>query len=216
MSTATAHQNESRERLLEALAESIRERGLQRTQISDIVRIARTSRRTFYECFPDKESCFFELIGAARRIVQAAVLAAVDTSARWDVQVDQAVDAFLGAITRDPALSVTISRELPALGLRGIAVQRKHADEWAQVIVELSASEPMRRAGVGPMSLETAVMVVGGISEIVERGRFRGESPDVAAGAIKAVVKAVYEGQAAMRRSAAGSSKRSSSSASGR
>lgn len=213
MGAVTAHQSDSRARLLEALAESIRERGLQRTQISDVVRIAHTSRRTFYECFPDKESCFFELIGAARKIVQAEILGAVDPAAQWDVQVDQAVDAFLGAITRDPALSVTISRELPALGLRGIAVQRKHADEYAQLIVELGASEQMRSAGLEPLSLDTATIIVGGIAEIVERARFQGEPPDAVAPAIKAMVKAMYAGQAAIR---GGSSKRSSSSSSRR
>jgi len=41
-------------RLLEGLAAAIREKGLARTQVGDIVRHARASRRTFYNHFPDK------------------------------------------------------------------------------------------------------------------------------------------------------------------
>jgi len=186
-----------RERLLEALAESIREKGLQRTQITDIVRIARTSRRTFYECFADKESCFIEMIDAARVSVQEEIVASVDAQASWPVQIDQAVDAFLGALARDPALTVTISRELPALGFRGFAFQREGTELYAELVVGLSQSDEMRRAGVMPISTATAVMLVGGISELIDRAGFRGEPVESQAPVIKAVVKAVLDPAAA-------------------
>jgi len=182
-----------RERLLEALAESIREKGLQRTQVTDIVRIARTSRRTFYECFADKESCFIEMIQAARRDVQAEIVAAADPSAPWTTQVDQAVGAFLAALARDPALSVTISRELPALGLPGFVLQREGTESFAQLIVQITGSGEMRRAGIAPVSLDSAVMLVGGISELVDRAGFLGEPLESLAPVITAVVKAVVD-----------------------
>src|SRR5690242_4043853 len=89
---------DNRTRLLEGLARSLREKGLQRTQISDIVRNARTSRRTFYECFPDKESAFVELIRAASVAVLASVEAAIDPEAPWEEQVEVAIDAYLTAL----------------------------------------------------------------------------------------------------------------------
>lgn len=180
-----------RQRLLDALAQSIRERGLQRTQITDIVRIARTSRRTFYECFPDKESCFLRLIHDARSAVQAEMLEAVDPSAPWTEQIGQAIDAFLAALERDPALTVTISRELPSLGPEAFAFQREGTEMYAQLAVQLSQTEEMQRQGVRPISLETAVMIVGGIGELIDRATFRGEPPRAMAPVIKAVVKAV-------------------------
>jgi len=187
----------SRQRLLDALAESIRERGLQRTQITDIVRIARTSRRTFYECFTDKESCFLELIQDARAAVQAEMLAAVDPSAAWSDQIDQAIDAFLGALGSDPALTVTISRELPSLGPEAFAFQREGTELYARLAVQLSRSEAMCRQGVRPLSLEAAVMVVGGIGELVDRATFRGEPLQPLAPVIKSLVKAVLAPQPA-------------------
>jgi AcrR family transcriptional regulator len=180
-----------RDRLLAALAQSIREKGLRRTQITDIVRIARTSRRTFYECFADKESCFIEMIESARDSVQTEILDSIDPAKPWAAQVDQAVDAFLGALAGDPALTVTISRELPALGPRGFVFQREGIELYAQLVVELSQSESAQREGIVPFSLDTAVMLVGGIGELVDRAGFRDQAVESLAPVIKAVVKAV-------------------------
>ena len=47
-----------RRRLLDGLAESIVAIGYRNTTVADIVRLARTSRRTFYEHFASKEECF--------------------------------------------------------------------------------------------------------------------------------------------------------------
>src|SRR3954470_7205738 len=118
MSTVQRPKTDFRERLLAGLAESIREKGLQGTQISDIVRHARTSRRTFYECFADKESCFVELVEAANAAILVEVRASVDPAASWEAQVDQAIESYLEAMARNPSLTVTISRELPTLGAR--------------------------------------------------------------------------------------------------
>jgi AcrR family transcriptional regulator len=50
-----------RERLIAAMAASVEERGYADTTVADVVRIARTSRRTFYQHFQDL------LPGAVRR-----------------------------------------------------------------------------------------------------------------------------------------------------
>src|SRR5687768_12356230 len=46
-----------RRRLLDGLAACIRERGYPDTTVADIVRAARTSRRTFYAQFADRQEC---------------------------------------------------------------------------------------------------------------------------------------------------------------
>jgi AcrR family transcriptional regulator len=180
-----------RRRLLDALAQSIRERGLGGTSIADIVRIARTSRRTFYECFPDKESCFLELIEHSNVAILAQMTAAIDRAAPWPVQVDQAIDSYLDALTRDPALSLTVSRELPTLGARGAAVQHDGIERAAHLVVALCRSVELGEAGVEPLTLEEAVMLVGGIAELTHRARLRGDDPRDAGPAARRVVKAV-------------------------
>jgi AcrR family transcriptional regulator len=162
-----AGRRSNRERLLEALAVSIRERGLRGTQIADIVRLARTSRRTFYECFRDKESCFVELVRESTSELIGAIEAAVERDAPWQTQVDQAVDLYLHTLAGDPAMTATISRELPALGLRGAEVQREGIERYAQLVVRLSEGAASRDGAIRALSLETAIMVVGGLNELV-------------------------------------------------
>src|SRR3954464_11042227 len=180
-----------RARLLAGLAESVREKGLQRTQISDIVRHARTSRRTFYECFPDKESCFLELIEESTQAILEHVGAAVDPAAPWTTQVDQAVDAYLDALARDPALIVTISRELPALGTRGAAFLHDSIERFAELLIARAPSP--RGAGGGAIRIEEAVMLTGGVAELVGRAGTRGEDLRALAPPIERVIKAALD-----------------------
>ena len=51
--------DENRERLIAAMAASVEERGYADTTVADVVRLARTSRRTFYEHFQDRADCFW-------------------------------------------------------------------------------------------------------------------------------------------------------------
>ena len=50
-----------RARLTEGLAAAIAEKGYAAVTIADVVRVARVSKRTFYEHFADKEACFLAL-----------------------------------------------------------------------------------------------------------------------------------------------------------
>jgi AcrR family transcriptional regulator len=184
---------DNRSRLLEGLAQSLREKGLQRTQISDVVRRARTSRRTFYECFPDKESAFVELIDELRTALHARVQEAVDPQAPWDEQIDRAIDAYFAALADDSALATTVSRELPALGERGAALHHETVDRFAQLVVGMTGGPAMRRAGVRRVTRNEAVMLMGGVAELIARA-MQGDLPlSRARTTVKAVIKAAIE-----------------------
>ena len=79
-----------RRRLLEGMAAAVRERGFRDATVADVVRHARTSRRTFYEYFPDKQACYIVLLQEANAVMVRQVAAAVDRRAPWDVQIRQA------------------------------------------------------------------------------------------------------------------------------
>ncbi len=72
-----------RRRLLDGLAASIGERGYRDTTVADIVRHARTSKRTFYGEFSSKEECFIELLAASNQEMIARIRGAVDPEADW-------------------------------------------------------------------------------------------------------------------------------------
>ena len=189
MATATPAVDR-RERLLEGLAQSVREKGLQHTQIADVVRHAHTSRRTFYECFADKESAFVELIRESSIAILGLVEAAVHPQAPGEEQIDGALDAYFTALSGDPALVATVSRELPTLGERGAALQHEGVERFAQLVVRLTRGPEMRRAGVRAVTLEEAAMLMGGIAELVARAVHEDRPLSEAAGTAKTVIKA--------------------------
>ncbi len=189
MPTATP-ELDRRARLLEGLAQSVREKGLQRTQIADVVRHAHTSRRTFYECFPDKESAFVELIRESSIALRGLVEAAVDPGAPWEQQIDAALDAYFTALSGDAALVATVSRELPTLGERGATLQHEGVERFAQLVVQLTRAPEMRRAGVRAVTLEEAAMLIGGTAELVARAVHDDRPLSDAAGTAKAVIRA--------------------------
>ena len=185
--------NDNRRRLLDGLAESLRDKGLASTQIGDIVRNARTSKRTFYECFPDKESAFVELIREDSAGLLATVEAIVETDAPWRERIDRAVDTYLQALTDDPVLIIAISRELPALGERGAALHREAIDRFAGLFLRASREPWMRAAGIEPVSPDTAVMLVGGIAELIARATKEGRPLIELGPTVKTVIKAVAQ-----------------------
>ena len=65
-------------RLLDGLAASITERGYRESTVADIVRCARTSKRTFYDHFASKEECFAELLSTNNEGLVEALRVAID------------------------------------------------------------------------------------------------------------------------------------------
>ena len=172
MSTPVADQAEVgtaavfRRRLLDGLAASVDERGYRETTVADIVRHARTSKRTFYDHFAGKEECFVELLSANNEDLVAALADAVDPDAPWQQQVRQAVTAYVHHIESTPAVTLSWIRELPALGEAARPTLRRDFTRLAAMITQLSAGAGFARAGVGPLSPTAAVILVGGLREL--------------------------------------------------
>ena len=102
-----------RDRLLDGLAASIGERGYRETTVADIVRHARTSKRTFYEQFASKEECLIELLRRNNEDLIANIQAAVDPEADWQHQIRQAAEAYVDHIGSRPAVTLSWIREAP-------------------------------------------------------------------------------------------------------
>jgi AcrR family transcriptional regulator len=155
-----------RRRLFEGLHASIEERGYRETTVADIVRHARTSKRTFYDHFPSKEQCFIELLTANNDDLVDTLRDAIDAGAPWQEQVRQAVTAYVGTIEANPAVTLSWIRELPALGDEARPMLRRGFSRLATALTELSAGPGFRRAGIAPLSSAAAVILVGGLREL--------------------------------------------------
>jgi AcrR family transcriptional regulator len=179
-------------RLMEGLAASIREKGLAQTQVSDIVRHAHASRRTFYNHFEDKEACFVELMTNLSDAFLAAVDRAIDREQPIGVQIDQAVDTYLSLVTGDPDLTSTFAEA--HVGERTIIAMRDGFERYAELIVSVVESDSAREPGVEPISIERAYMLVSGLHQTLVRALVRGEDLGPASYEFKAVIKSALSG----------------------
>jgi AcrR family transcriptional regulator len=162
----TVQADHFRRRLLDGLAASIDERGYRDTTVADIVRHARTSKRTFYDQFSGKEECFAELLMANSEEIVARVRDAVDPNAPWRDQVRQAVVAYVATIQARTALTLSWIRELPALGEGARPILRRGFGRLVAMIVDLSGNKSFQEAGIPPISRAAAVILVGGLREL--------------------------------------------------
>ncbi|HJT90470.1 MAG TPA: TetR/AcrR family transcriptional regulator [Mycobacterium sp.] len=164
-----------RDRLLDGLGASIGERGYRDTTVADIVRHARTSKRTFYEQFASKEECLIELLRRNNENLIASIRTGVDPEADWQVQIRQAANAYVDHIASRPAITLSWIREAPALGAAALPLHRLAMEHLTDMLVDLSDSPGFRRAQLPPISRPVALILLGGLRELtalfVEDGR---------------------------------------------
>ncbi len=155
-----------RQRLLDALEESIAEDGYPHTTVADIVRRARTSRRTFYEHFESREACFVELLTDANADQVTQISAAVDADSPWRDQVRQAIEAWISSGESRPSLMLSWIRDVPSLGDAARLLQRNVTEKFIEMVQTLAGTEQFRSAGIGPVSRPRIIMLLGGLREL--------------------------------------------------
>ena len=166
MTTATAGAETFRLRLLDGLAASISEKGYLDTTVADVVRHARTSKRTFYDQFGTKESCFIELLRTNNVALVKRIRDAVVPDAPWQDQIASAVRAYVDHIESAPAVTLSWIRELPALGTAARPLQRAALSELTDLLIELTGSAGFQKAGVPQLTPAMAIILLGGLREL--------------------------------------------------
>jgi len=180
----TAAREGHRRRLLDALATCIAEQGYAATTIADIVRCARTSLRTFYEYFADKNACYIALLTDANALIMQRIAAAVDPKAPWETQVRQAVTAWTTVAESAPAITLSWIRDLPSLGATARAHERASMDRLVAMLQALCDTDELRAAGIAPLPRQKAIILLGGLRELmattIEDGGRVGDVADLA------------------------------------
>lgn len=187
-SAASGDAADHRRRLLAGLSDSIAAGGYRRTTVGDIVRHARTSRRTFYEHFSGKEDCLAALLTENNQQAIREISAAVDPTAAWQAQIRQAVSAWVAHCESCSPVTLSWIRDLPALSW----AQHEHRaamDAYISFIQAMCDTELMRAAGVGPISRQRALILLGGLRELLAATLEEGGRPtDIAEVAADAAI----------------------------
>lgn len=181
-----------RDRLLLGMAAAIREQGgFRAVTVAEVVRHARTSRRTFYQHFDDRESCFLALFD----VVSARLLETIADAATGDGpfvdRVERAVAAYLGAGAAEPTITRALVQETVSLGPEGLARHRAMNERWAQQITRLVEEARQHDDTLRPLPLEAATIITGGFRDLVlaalDQGRDLTELQDVAVDVLRRI-----------------------------
>lgn len=156
---ATLH----RQRLFDGMARAVAAKGYGTITITDIVREASVSRRTFYEHFATKADCLIALYESASHNALKVLRSSIDPARGWQTQVEQAMEAYLGCLASHPVLMRTLFVEILGLGTTGLAARRRVNQEIADFMCKvINAAE-----GSSILTNDMAVAVVGGVNELV-------------------------------------------------
>lgn len=170
---ATAAATETHDtRLLQALAVVAAEKGLAAATVSDVVREAGVSKRTFYEHFSDKNACFLALYRQASASALRTLRDAVQPERSWQAQLESALHAYFSHLASGPQLLRTLFVEIHHLGEAGAAVRREVMRTLADFMRETVNRD---RDAAHALSDAMAMAAVGAITELVLDAIERGE-----------------------------------------
>lgn len=178
---------------------AVTERGYADTTISDIVRHAHVSKRTFYQHFPDKEACFLAtyLAVSAELLGRIATAAAQGTSMKE--RLTTAARVYFSSLEERPEITRTFLSDIHAAGPNALKLRCKIHQQFADTLRNLVDAGRAQQPGTRPLSRELAVAIVGGINELIllaiDEGRADrlSETADAAIQLVFAVLRSLPE-----------------------
>ncbi|MBJ7330334.1 MAG: TetR/AcrR family transcriptional regulator [Solirubrobacteraceae bacterium] len=195
MTTASPSVRPVRERLLRGLVQALAERRLNEVTMNDIARHARTSKRTFYEHFDDKEACFLALYRGICDGMAARFAAILDETVPVEDQIAAIAGVYVGTLGASPTLTRATLSDIIAGGDACLAARREQHERFAAGLREAFSATRARQPGAGVREIdqETAAALVGGINELLLRELDLGRAdrlPELA-GTVRALFRAV-------------------------
>ena len=157
-----------RARMLDAMVQSVAEKGYARVAVADVIERAGVSRKTFYEQFANKEECFLAAYDAGVDALLEAIDAAVAAPApEWLSAARHAVEVYLQTMAASPAFARAFLIEAlgagPAALARRDAVQARFAHQLAAIHRRARADIP----DIPELASHTFRAAVGAVNELV-------------------------------------------------
>ena len=121
------------ERILRALAAVVSTKGYLETSVAEIVQRARTSQRTFYQHFANKEEALIAALDSGSAQMLAAALPAMRRTSDWQARVRATEEAMFTFGTREPEYERLGGAEMFAAGRAAF----EHREAITELIEEL-------------------------------------------------------------------------------
>jgi AcrR family transcriptional regulator len=153
------------------MAEVVGERGYASVTISDVVKAASVSRRTFYEHFRDKEDCFVETYrtGCENGIAQIdAALRALDEP-DWQTRLDVSLETYVAILAAEPHFARVLLTEVLGAGSRALAMRERILSIYVEHYRRLHALARENDPELADIPEGFLRALVGGIAELVQQ-----------------------------------------------
>jgi AcrR family transcriptional regulator len=185
-----------RERMLEAMAVAVSEKGYGDVAVADVIAGAGVSRKTFYEQFANKEACFLAAYDAGVARLADAIEEAIAAAPDWLQAVRGGVGCYLQALADNPAFARTFLIEIHAAG--PVALEREAAvhDGFAQLIATAHAAARADLPDLPEVPAYTFRAYVGAVKELVT-DEMRQRGPEALPSLLEALLEiqfALYAG----------------------
>lgn len=154
-----------RSRLLVAVIEVVEEVGYAEMTVGKVIGRARVSRKTFYDTFADRESCF---LAAFEQVVARSRWLAEDAYAQqsgWRKGIRAALEAILILMEKQPGLARVCVVDALGAGPKVLRFRAELLNDVARVL-DQARSDPAALRGPPAVTGET---VAGGISSVLHR-----------------------------------------------
>jgi AcrR family transcriptional regulator len=181
-----------RARLIDGLVYAAASKGYTATTIADVVEQAGVSRRTFYEQFEDKEDCLVAACRLAQDFLTKRIREELRAAApgSWREALEIGVRVYLATLAEEPEYAQVLHFEIFAASEKVRDWFAGLEEEQTRFFQMINATARSSDPAVGEMSREAAVMVAGGIRELVRNALRHGTLPDLPA-ASPSVARAV-------------------------
>jgi AcrR family transcriptional regulator len=152
-----------RERLLEAMIDTVNDNGYQATSIVEVAARAGVSRKTFYELFGDKEGCFIAAHDWLIERLMAFLAPAWQRPGGWTDRVRRSLAALLTAISYRPEAARLAMVETLAAGPRARERYRAALSALAPYVDQGRSDTPLG----AELPSRVSRIVVGGAAALV-------------------------------------------------
>lgn len=164
-----------RERVLDAAARAVAEKGYTATRVVDITDRAGVSRKTFYELFTDKEDCFLAAFDTVAGLMFGQVRTAFERDAAvrpWRERVRSGLQVFVDLLAAEPAFARMCLVEVKYAGPQAL-LRLDAGKQTFLAYLEAARDEPDAADDVPDIAGE---LVVGGMLDVIERRVVAGQA----------------------------------------
>ena len=157
-----------RERLLEAMAGAVAEKGYSRVAVADVIERAGVSRKTFYEQFANKEACFVAAYDAGVDAMLGAIEADVRAAAPDWVQGAVAGTAcYLETLAANPDFARAYLVEVLAAGPDALERRGRVHERFADLLAGIQQAARADLPELPELPRHVFRACVGAVNEIV-------------------------------------------------